>query len=112
MNKCINNEHFTKTRLLSHLMILFIRVLKSTLLNVVLFLLGFSCGYMYVSSAVHHHAYENRNYESIDRIKHFLTVQREFNSLIDKEIEKLEHKVSHDEFKACEKFPGTIIHGK
>ena len=91
-----NSQYFTKTRLISHILLLIIRLLKSSFLNILIFILGFAGGYVYVSSTMHKHAYEKINNESISKIKHFIAIQRNFNNLIDDELLKLEDRLSYD----------------
>lgn len=109
MNSCNQKEYFKKTRLTAYLLLLMIKVLRSTFLNIAIFLIGFCCGFMYLGSAVHHHAYQNADYESIVKIKQYLQDQRDIDDHIDVEVKKLEHKMSHDEYRPCEKFPFMIL---
>lgn len=112
MNSCKSKPLYSKTRLTGYILMLFIKLMRSTFLNVVIFILGFCCGFVYLGSAVHHHAYQNRDYESLTRIKQYLQDQRDIDIHIDEEVRKLEHKMSHDEYKACERFPGVLIRSR
>lgn len=69
MSNCKTKEYFKKTRLTVYLLLLLIKVLRSSFLNIAIFLIGFCCGFVYLGSAVHHHAYQNKDYESIVKIK-------------------------------------------
>lgn len=105
MDTCKTNKYFRKTRLTTHIMLLILRILRSSTLNIILFLLGFSCGFLYVSTTVHHNAYQNEDYGSIIKIKEYLNCQRKMDRCIDDEIKKLEHKMSHDEHEICKDVP-------
>lgn len=105
MKDCNHRNYFKKTRIAVYFLTLLLKVFRASFFNVVIFIIGFCCGFLYLSSTVHYNAYKNSNYNSLIKIKEYLGYQREIDNFINQEIKKLEHKMSHDEYKACESFP-------
>lgn len=109
MNTNCNNNKYKSIRVFGYFFILLTRFFKSLLVNAIFFITGFGCGFVYIANSVHEHAYEHTYYESFENINKYLNSKRAYDKLIDNELKKIKHKMSHDEHPECTHFPGNIL---
>lgn len=106
------NKNYKSMRLFGHFIVLLIKFFKSLAVNIIFFIAGFSCGFIYIANSVHEHAYNHTYSESFNNIDKYINSKRAYDKLIDNELKKIKNKMSHDEHPECMHFPGNILINK
>lgn len=102
-SKSCNNIKLTAALVLNAVTITILKIIKSFLFNILIFMIGFGLGYVFISQEIHYHAKNHQLYQYVKELddhlnkleemdKDYLKANREVKSILN----KLANDIAHD----------------
>ena len=114
--KCIRKIKYTTARVVGEMIGIVGRVLRSFLFNMLIFVLGFSAGYSYVTTMDHYHAkrctYAKYIQKIENKIDELATLDIEYSKKQDdirELLRQFSEKLSHEEHCECDSNIGNFL---